>query len=316
VKMTGLPDPLPHQGYAYTTMWREMKLGDVFEKRDGLQVRTLDTLLKKHFGTLVDIFMHYVTKGDKTQVQGGEIRHKGLPMRKMMLFVRTCRISEKDLSFYQIMHQVLKGVPSETSRDERPGARATATKDEGEADPSDSEFSLAQFVEAVCRLARAKFSNLYALCDQVNRLLHTHVLPYAMAGQDEDPNKIRENLHQPNTWSNVRAHRTSLWRWYRKSIATGTVLTIGQMIDALKKTEQIDADLSEEHAREALVSSLTWEVKPSQEVEDDNVLSIMELLEAFTRLAYMRFQNPEERLENKLELLTKRFLRALGEQGR
>jgi len=153
----------------------------------------------------------------------------------------------------------------------------------------DFEYRFPDFLEALVRIAHLKNFGLPALCDRVNRLMHTIVLP--LAGGEDQAQMISPGmataLEKP--YPCLQKHKEGLWKWYHarcdpyKPVGARTV-TLADFIDALSKAE-LTVDPSA--VVEAWSQALTFALAPGEIDETDTSMEVTlsQLTQIFLRCA-------------------------------
>ena len=153
----------------------------------------------------------------------------------------------------------------------------------------DFEYRFPDFLEALVRIAHFKNFGLPALCDRVNRLMHTIVLPLA-GGEDQAQISPGMATALEKPYPCLQKHKEGLWKWYHarcdphKPVGARTV-TLAGFIDALSKTEQLTVDIPA--VVEAWRQSLTFTLAPGEIDETDTSMEVTlsQLTQIFLRCA-------------------------------
>lgn len=139
---------------------RQIDISDIAGNADKMILHAVKNVLMNNFSSLVDIFLHYARP---RQVQGMEAEGAELAvsMKSMATFVRTCRLSSEDCSFFEIQRACV-----------RPFLLLPTSEEEWSLGLYEADFRMHEFLEALIRIASLKNFGLSAACDQVP--LHSH----------------------------------------------------------------------------------------------------------------------------------------------
>lgn len=149
---------------------------------------------------------------------------------------------------------------------------------------------------------------------QVNRLIHTQILPYA-TGDDED--RIRDLTQKPAIQQMFYNQRNGLRKFFSKRMRlekpTGArSISLAEFISCLKSSDQIDEELTPAAVKEIWIATLAFDVLPETITEGDTTLEVTlsELEEVVTRCVLQKSKVSEDQLPAQCDLFIKRFLRA------
>ena len=180
VRRTPAPMPEEHNGFDFVEVMNGVDFSDLVAGVDPMVIAATRNVLSNSFAALVDIFLHYAR--DRPVPNQPEETEMVINMMSLSTFVRTCRLSSEACSFFEIQRAVV-----------RPDVLDPQPQDEEEfpARLYDAGFSLAGFFEALVRLAHLKNYGLSAICDQLNKLIHTQASPCSR------PLALSLSLHSP-----------------------------------------------------------------------------------------------------------------------
>ena len=156
VRRTPAPLPSPHQDYDFGEVLEKLTLEDITKNCDSMVMKGVRNVLSNNFAPLVDIFLHYATPRQQDGVDTPEKVGLAINMKAFAKFVRTCRLSSLECSFFEIQRASV-----------RPALLLPGSEDEWSLGIYDAEFSIFDFFESLVRIANIKTYGLSALCDQV-----------------------------------------------------------------------------------------------------------------------------------------------------
>jgi len=303
VTRTPAPPPDAHNGYEFPAVIKDIDISDLCHGQDQMIVAAVDNVLSNSFPALVDIFLHYASPRQVGGVENPDDDSLAVSMKSMATFVRTCRLSSESCSFFEIQRSSV-----------RPSLLLPTGDEEYSLGVYDADYGVTEFFEALIRIANVRNFGLSAICDQVNRLIHTQILPYA-TGDDED--RIRD-LTQKSQIQVVFFHqRNGLRKFFSKRMRlekpTGArSISLSEFISCLKSSDQIDEELTPAAVKEIWLATLSFDVLPDTVTENDNTfeVSLSELEEIITRCVLQKSKVSEDQLPAQCDLFIKRFLRA------
>ena len=304
VTRTPAPLPAPHQGYDFGAVLDNLTLDDITKGCDPMVVSGVRNVLSNSFAPLVDIFLHYASPKQKEGVDAPEEEELAINMKSFAKFVRTCRLSSEVCSFFEIQRASV-----------RPQQLLPSAEEEWSLGIYDADYNLYDFFEALVRIANIKdYGGLTALCDQLNKLIHTQILPFA-TGDDED--RIRD-LTQRHSVQMIFFHqRNGLRKFYSKRLKLeknlgARSISLAEFIACLKTSSQIEEELTTAAVKEIWLATLSFDIPPDSVTEDDKNLEVTlsELEEIMTRCVLQRSKVAEDNLPQQTDLFLKKFLRS------
>uniref|UniRef100_A0A7S0Z2A6 Uncharacterized protein n=1 Tax=Hemiselmis tepida TaxID=464990 RepID=A0A7S0Z2A6_9CRYP len=302
VKRTPAPMPPDHEGHNFDEVYDQIDISDLSKGSDGMILAAVRNVLMNNFASLVDIFVHYARprQSQGLESEGSEL---AVNMKQLATFVRTCRLSNENCSFFEIQRACV-----------RPGLLLPQQEEEWSLGIYDADFRLFEFFEALIRIANLKNFGLSATCDQFNKLVHTQILPYA-TGDDED--RIREMTQEVKVQAVFFHQRNGLKKFFSRRMklekpSGARSISLKEFIECLKASEQADDELTPAAVKEIWLATLSFDVRPDLIGEDDTTLevSLSEFEEVITRCVLQKSKVAEENLSNQTDLFIKRFLRS------
>lgn len=301
LKKTPAPLPDDHEGYSFDEVFSKIDYSDIAKNMDGMVIDAVRNVIMNNFSSLVDIFLHYARprQAQGMEAEGTEL---AISMKQTSTFVRTCRLSSESCSFFEIQRAMVK-----------PGLLLPQQEEEWSLGLYDADFRLWEFLEALIRIADLKNFGLSATCDQINKLIHTQILPYA-TGDDED--RIREMTQDAKVQAVFFHQRNGLRKFFSKKMrlekTTGArSISMAEFVQTLKASEQIDEELTPAAVKEIWLATISFDARPDLISENDTTLEVAlsEFEEIITRCVLQKSKVAEENLSNQTDLFIKRFLR-------
>jgi len=292
--------PEVHEGYNFIDVMNEIDITDIADGADAMVMASIRNVISNNFAALVDIFIYYAVQ---RPIPGGdpEALEYAIGMNSLSKFVRTCRLSSETCSFFEIQRAAV-----------RPHLLRAPPDEEYSLGLYEADFRLPEFLEALIRIASLKGFGLSAICDKVNKLIHTQVLPYA-TGDDEDP--IRAMIQKPAI-QDMFAKRKDIRKFYFKRTRlekqTGArSLSLAEFISCLGHSDQLDEELTPAAVKELWLLTLSFDVSPDLIQEDDNQLeiSLSEFEEIITRCVLQKNKVAEENLPQQTQTFVNKFVR-------
>jgi len=281
---------------------------------DDMVMTAIRNVLSNNFAELVDIFRHYATE---RQVKDGEPDQVELAisLNSLAKFVRTCRLSSETCSFFEIQRVAV-----------RPEKLLITPEEEFPLGLYEADFRLPEFFEALIRISHLKGFGLKALCDKLNKLIHTQVLPYA-TGDDDDP--IREMIQRPAVQEALRRkkqddrNKDDLRRFYTKRIRLERIhenppkarsINLLEFIQCLGKSDQLDEAeplLTRAAVKDIWLLTLSFDVSPDLVSEEDQTLEVAlsEFEEILARCVLQKNKVAEDNLPQQTATFLNKFLR-------
>jgi len=235
--VTRTPAPLPdaHQGHTLEDLMESLKIEDITKDCDVMIIAGLRNVLSNNFAPLVDIFLHYASPKQEGGVENPEKNELAINMKAFAKFVRTCRLSSEACSFFEIQRASV-----------RPSLLLPAGDEEWSLGIYEADYGLFDFFEALVRIAYIKNYGLSALCDQLNKLVNTQILPYA-TGDDED--KVRDLTQRTSVQMIFYHQRNALRKFFTKKMkldnsSGARTISLSDFITCLKASNQIEEELT------------------------------------------------------------------------
>lgn len=202
----------------------------------------------------------------------------------MEKFARACMLTSTSCSMFDVQRASVRASVLEPEQD----AASHMLKLYG------FEYEFSDFLEALIRIAYLKNFGLPALCDRVNRLMHTIVLPLAGG---EDPAQMSEGMIKAmeKPYPALQKHKEGLWKWYHshcdpnKPVGARTVCLV-DLLEALGKSEQLTAELDSAAVVEAWRQTLTFILPPDEIDETDTTIEVTlsQLTQIFLRCSIIK----------------------------
>mmetsp|Transcript_44615 Transcript_44615/g.140808 ORF Transcript_44615/g.140808 Transcript_44615/m.140808 type:complete len:450 (-) Transcript_44615:779-2128(-) len=301
VTMMPAPLPGPRQGYDFMECYEKINISDIKGDSDNKILTAMKHVLSNNFNTILDIFLHYATPTQPTEEE--EEVELVITMSSMALFARTCHLTSDSCSFLQIQ---LSSVQPDL---------IYPVEEEWNLGIFDARYNFPGFMEALARIAHLKKFGMFAICDQLNKLLHTQILPYA-TGDDVD--STRELLQRPSVKNILFNQRSGIRKFYHKRLnlendvsTNARSMTLYAYIAALRAADQLDEELTPQSVKEIWLATISYEVPPDLISEDDKKMEIAlcEFEEIIVRSVLHKSKVNEDGLPQQLDLFIKRFLR-------
>jgi len=322
VSMGEMEEPADHEGFNFSKTWDKVVLDDLVQNQDSMLQMALKNVFKRFWVDVVDIYCHYsevpfneeLYQKEKKKV--GRSRAKAeeettvipdpvMTFRKFALFCRTCRLTSPESPLAVVARKVFRD------------ARIDDPNTEEMDNVCLQELDISRFVEGLIRIANFKHPEYFGVADRLNKLIHCNIFPYA-TGDLIDP--VRDSVNTAPLLSVLHNNSRVLWKIFKKcfkpemlhrGVAT---LTARRLLNMMIAADQFDDDLKREDLNKAIPLSLTFDaVEAGIDMDNDTVeISYFEFTEIVCRCALLRFKNPDERVEQKCELLVKRLVRATG----
>ena len=308
VGLTAVMTPAPSlptcHGYNWEEVRREIDFSDLPHGGDDLIVAATYNVLYNAFATLVDVFLFYAHEHQqvldlsaqqrvrkKVVEEELEVAHKEKIITHLGFakFARACGLTGPGCSLFEVQRV---SVNPEQMLPEKPpeGQLEGIPVDKFALRLFSFEYRLCAFLEALVRIAYFKHFSLGALCDRLNRLVHTQILCRA-GGEDERGKDLMYGvLEKP--YPCLAKYKPQLQKWYFKFLdpekpAGARSVNLSEFVKALKQSDQLGATLTPAAVAEAWMRALSFDVALSDVDETDTELEVTltELQQVFMRCA-------------------------------
>jgi hypothetical protein len=251
---TPAPSPPDYKGYAWDEVKKGIDFSDLSQDLDKMIVDATLSVLSNNFAALVDIFLHYAHEHKEILELSGQTRvakkkadakapveEAPKPQVQVMTHVgmakmaQVCGLSSAQCSMLDLQRASLRPklfVPEDHAR---PHALAYFN----------FEYQFPDFLEALVRIADLKNYALMAVCDRVNRLLHTQILP--LGGAPVTTDFLSTVLEKP--YPCFEKHKDALQKWYLRTskfekTCGARSVSLSKFIKMLDLSEQLTSDLN------------------------------------------------------------------------